>query len=213
MASDHPFGNDPAKIDRYRAFWNRDPVDRPLVGFSFVGWYPLEYFSACRSWKVNDHISAEMLRPDDWLDDYERLLREGEEVDDDMIRGACPIQVAFPCFIPAMLGCPVRVLPDNVMGEELQLSWDDALARRFDPDNPWFCKYVEFAEALVRRAGGRYPVSHGAELGPTDLHALLRGHSDLAAVPRFARDCLEFYVAFKNLRNLQLKQAAHEVRV
>ena len=41
MASNHPFGNDPEKIERYRAFWNRDSVDRPLVGFSFVGWYPL----------------------------------------------------------------------------------------------------------------------------------------------------------------------------
>ncbi len=27
MASAHPFGNDPAKIERYRAFWNRDPVE------------------------------------------------------------------------------------------------------------------------------------------------------------------------------------------
>ena len=41
MTSNYPFGNDPAKIERYKAFWNRDDVDRPLVGFSFVGWYPL----------------------------------------------------------------------------------------------------------------------------------------------------------------------------
>ena len=45
MTSSHPFGNNPEKIERYRDFWNRSPVDRPLVGFSFVGWYPLEYFS------------------------------------------------------------------------------------------------------------------------------------------------------------------------
>ena len=38
-----------------------------------------------------------------WLADYEGLLREGEDAEDDMIRGACPIQVAFPCFIPAIL--------------------------------------------------------------------------------------------------------------
>lgn len=63
MASTHPFGNDPAKIERYKAFWNRDPVDRPLVGFSFVGWYPLEYFSVSRSWSINDRISPDMLQP------------------------------------------------------------------------------------------------------------------------------------------------------
>ncbi|MBW2153647.1 MAG: hypothetical protein JRH18_18505, partial [Deltaproteobacteria bacterium] len=45
MTIKYPFGNDPAKIKRYQAFWNRDEVDRPLVGFSFVGWYPLKYFT------------------------------------------------------------------------------------------------------------------------------------------------------------------------
>lgn len=178
MASSHPFGNDPAKVERYKAFWNRDEVDRPLVGFSYVGWYPLEYYSVCKSWKVDDHITPEMLKPDEWLDDYEGLLREGEEVEDDMLRGACPIQVAFPCFIPAILGCKIRVLPDNVMGEEQKLSWEEALAKRLDHENPWFQKVMEFAEALSRRSEGRYPISHGPELGPTDLHAVLRGHNE-----------------------------------
>ncbi len=177
MPSRHPFGNDPAKIQRYQAFWNRDAVPRPLVGFSFIGWYPMEYFSACRSWKVNDHITPEMLQPDGWLDDYENLLREGEDADDDMLRGACPIQVAFPCFIPAILGSEIRVLPDSVIGDEQKLPWDVALEKRLDHRSPWFGKCVEFAQALVDRAAGRYPISPGAELGPTDLHALLRGHN------------------------------------
>ncbi|MBC8869676.1 MAG: hypothetical protein H8E44_09680 [Planctomycetes bacterium] len=178
MTSRYPFGNDPAKVERYKAFWNREAADRPLAGFSFVGWYPLEYFTACKSWKVDDHIAPEMLEPEEWLDDYEGLLREGEEVEDDMLRGACPIQVAFPCFIPAILGSRIRVLPDNVMGEELMLSWEDALAKRLDHENPWFRKCMEFVDALVDRADGRYPLSHGAELGPTDLHAVLRGHNE-----------------------------------
>jgi hypothetical protein len=177
MASTHPFGNDPAKIERYKAFWNRDDVDRPLVGFSYVGWYPLEYFSACKAWNVNEHVTPEMLRPEEWLDDYERLLREGEDVDDDVLRGACPVQVALPCFLPGVLGCTIRVLPDSVIGDEQHLSWEAAWEKRFDPRHPWFEKCMEFARALVDRAEGRYPISHGPELGPTDLHALLRGHS------------------------------------
>ncbi len=84
MKSGYPFGNDPGKIERYKAFWNRDEVDRPLVGFSFVGWYPLEYFTVCKSWNVNDYITPDMLIPDEWMDDYEELLREGEEVEDEM---------------------------------------------------------------------------------------------------------------------------------
>jgi hypothetical protein len=178
MRSTYSFGNDPAKIDGYKAFWNREAAARPLVGFSFVGWFPLKDFSVCKTWKVNDHIVPEMLNPDEWLDDYENLLREGERIEDDMIRGACPIQVAFPCFLPAIMGCKIRVLPDNVLGEELKLPWGEALKVKLDRKSPWFRKYMEFAEALVKRAEGRYPISHGAELGPTDLHALLRGHNE-----------------------------------
>ena len=46
MRTKAPFGNDPIKIDRYRAFWDRAPVDRPLVGFSFKSWFPLREYAA-----------------------------------------------------------------------------------------------------------------------------------------------------------------------
>ena len=59
MASQVPFGNDPAKIDRYVAFWERRDVSRPLVGFSFKSWFPLREFAASAAWE-----SAEYLTPD-----------------------------------------------------------------------------------------------------------------------------------------------------
>ncbi len=37
---------------------------------------------------------------------------------------------------------------------------------------------MQFAGMLVREADGRFPVSHSPELGPTDLHAVLRGHNE-----------------------------------
>jgi len=178
MKNNYAYGNDPIKIEKYRSFWNRDPVKCPLVGFTLVGWFPFQYFSPCKSWKVNDYITSEMIDPSAWLDDQEKLLEEGEKIEDDLIRGACPTQVAFPCFLPAALGAKIRVLPDTVLGEEQKLSWEDALKVRLDPENPWYQKYMHFADALVRKAGDRYPVSHGAELGPTDLHAVLRGHNE-----------------------------------
>ncbi len=178
MASKYPFGNDPAKIEGYKAFWNREDVKRPLVGFSFVGWFPLEYFAACKSWRVNDYITPEMIDPESWLDDQERLLEEGDDVEDDILRGACPSQVAFPCFLPASLGSKIIVLPGNVMGEERKLSWEEALKVRLDHEDRWFKKYLEFAQALVQKSNGRYPVSHGAEIGPSDLHALFRGYNE-----------------------------------
>jgi len=173
----YPFGNDPTKIDRYRAFWRRADARRPLVGFSLAGWFPLEEFSAAKRWDPAVPLTPEMIRPEEFLEDHLRLLVEGESMDDDLIRGACPAQVAIP-WLPGILGCPLRVLPDNVLGEDRHLSWDEALAVRLDLGNAWFRKCVEFPEALVRAADGRFPVSHAPELGPTDLHVVLRGHNE-----------------------------------
>lgn len=170
------FGNDPAKLDRYRAFWRRDPVSRPLAGFTFVGWFPLGELSAARHWGDRVELTPEMLEPAALLDDHERMVREGEVVDDDLIRGASPTQVAVP-FFPAMLGARLRLFPDSVLGEEMSLSWEQALATRLDPANPWYRRYLELTDALVTRAAGRFPVSHNAEIGPSDVHAVLRGHT------------------------------------
>jgi hypothetical protein len=63
------------------------------------------------------------------------------------------------------------------MGEEQNLSWEEAFQVRLDIHHPWFRKYVEFGRALAARSQGLFPVSHNADLGPTDLHAVLRGHS------------------------------------
>lgn len=172
-----PFGNDPAKIARYRAFWNRDEVARPLVGFSFIGWFPLGEFAACAAWGAADYLTPEMVDPEAFLPDHLRMLREGEQVDDDLIRGACPAQVAVP-WMHGIVGSRLRILPQNVLGEERRLSWGEVLAVRLDPDNPWFRRYLEFAGTLVRAANGRFPVSHSPESGPSDLHAVLRGHTD-----------------------------------
>lgn len=171
-----PFGNDPAKIDRYRAFWNRADAGRPLVGFTRVGWFPLGEFSATKRWAGCDYLTSDMVNPADFIADHLRILREGEEIDDDLIRGACPGQAAIP-WLPAALGCPLRILPENVMGIEVQRSWEELRGLRLDTGGPWFRKYVAFASLLAETADGRFPVSHSPELGPTDLHAVLRGHT------------------------------------
>ncbi len=175
MPSKHAFGNDRAKVDRYRAFWARATVERPLVGFSIKSWFPLQEFSASAAWQDRRVLTPEMIEPEAFLDDQERLLREGEVIDDDIFRGASPSQ-AVP-WLDGMLGATLRILPGTVLGVERTLAWDDLAALRLDPQNPWFTKYIEFIETLVRRSAGRYPVSHGALIGPSDIAALVRGHT------------------------------------
>ncbi len=60
MRPSYPFGNDPAKIERYRAFWDRSPVARPLVGFSVKSWFPLQEFAASAAWQDTDLLAHEV---------------------------------------------------------------------------------------------------------------------------------------------------------
>jgi hypothetical protein len=171
------FGNTPDKIDRYRNFWARGETDRPLTGFTLVGWFPMNDFAASRRWPQDGFLTPEMIDVPSMVADHLRLLEEGDLMDDDLIRGACPANVAIP-WLPALLGCRLRVLPQNVLGDERRLSWDEALSITPDTAGPWWAKYTEFLHALVEASAGRFPVSHSAEIGPTDLHAVLRGHTD-----------------------------------
>jgi hypothetical protein len=118
-----------------------------------------------------------MIDPSAFLPDHVRNLREGESIDDDLIRGACPGQAAIP-WLPAMLGCQLRILPESILAEERRLSLSEAAAAGIDKDGEWFQRYVEYLEALAGASAGRFPVGHTPELGPSDLHGVLRGHTE-----------------------------------
>ena len=145
------FGNDPAKLDRYRAFWSRAGASRPLTGFTLAGWFPMQEFAACLPWQAHRYLEPAMISPADFFDDHLRMLREGETMDDDLIRGACPGQLAFP-WLAGMLGGNVRILPNTVVGEEMHFDWDRALSIRLDRSSPWHRKYMQYADALVELA-------------------------------------------------------------
>ena len=171
-----PFGNDPAKLEGYRKFWSRAEVRRPLVGFTMRGWFPMDEYAATKFWPMNGYLRPEMVVPGDFLKDEERLLREGEILDDDIIRGDMPAAAVIP-WLSGMLGGNLRILPGNVLGEDRSCPWEVLERLRLDHEDPWFKKYVEFALALVQHAQGRYPVSHGALTGPCDIFGEMRGHT------------------------------------
>ena len=200
--SQYPFGNDPAKIGRYKAFWKRDEVSRPMVGFSIKSWFPLEEFEASRHWPSDGILTPEMVNPDAFMGDQVRLLREGETMDDDIIRGASPSQ-AVP-WLCGMLGSTLRILPGNILAEEQQFSWEEIAEIHLDHSHPWFRKYMEFAETLVKTAAGAFPVTHGTLVGPTDLAAMYRGHTknltDLLDEPEKTQEALwQFAEIFKEI--------------
>jgi hypothetical protein len=171
-----PFGNDPRKVEGYRRFWSLADARRPLVGFTLRGFFPLDEYAVTRAWPVDSYLTPEMVEPEAFLPDQERLLAEGECFDDDILRGDAPAAAAIP-WLSGVLGCRLRILPGNVLGEERNLGWDAIERIGLDRESPWFAKYLAFARTLARHAAGRYPVSHGALFGPSDILGELRGHT------------------------------------
>ena len=195
MAS-YSFGNNPDKIERYRAFWERRNADRPLIGFTQIGWFPLQAFSASKSWQEKRYLNPGMVAPEQVVQDHVRMINEGETIDDDLLRGVGPMQVAVP-FIQGILGSALRILPENILGEEQSVSWETAMASSLAADNPWFQAYAALISALVDASDGKFPVSHGAEIGPSDMHAILRGHfrsiNDLIEEPQRSAELLSHF--------------------
>jgi hypothetical protein len=170
-----PFGNDISKTERYKAFWRRDPVERPLVGFTLRGWFPMLEYPTSAAWSPGELLTPDMIDPESFLDEEERMLREGELIADDILRGACPLTSIR--WLPALLGCRLRVMEESVFSEEETRPWKELSHLQISRSNPWLAKYIEFVLALVERSAGRFPVSHGILLGPSDIAAAVRGSS------------------------------------
>lgn len=148
-------------------------------------------FAASRAWGQFDYLTPDMIHPEDFIEDQERLLREGEVIDDDILRGACPSQAVQ--WLPPMLGTPLRILEESTLAPDLNLSWEEVEHLSLDRENAWFQKYLEFIRVLVKASSGRYPISHGTMSGPSDLAAILRGHNNMV---------LDFYDAPERLKEL-----------
>ncbi len=165
---------DQEKIARFRAFWKRSETDRPLIGATIAT------FPSVRAVRRE----AGLVAPDD-LDIQENLKELDEEwqawreVMGDAMFVANPLW-AFPWHL-AMAGCPIKRDAENLWGLPALDDWGKLDRLRFDPNNPWFRRQLEFTHALVRHAAGRYPVGAGQlMLGPVDMMMQVRGQERLA---------------------------------
>jgi len=187
------FGNYRDKVNNYKAFWNRENMKRPLVGFTFRSFFPLYEYKVAKKWQSKTYLTPDMIKPEEFMKDEVKLLAEGEIINDDIIRGDCAGADAIP-WLDGILGAKVRVLPGNLIGEELNLSWEECKTININKQNPWFKKYIEFTEALIKKSNGNFPVSHVAFRGPSDLLGFLRGNTqailDLIDAPEKAVELL-----------------------
>ncbi len=163
------------KLSRYRSFWSKEPVDRPVIGFSLGGWFQLQHYSALERLRDQPTLAADHLSPEDFFPDYDRIVSRWDEIEDDLVRGVSPIP-PFP-WLEAMLGRAVRIGKESVWAEEGGFEFHDLDGIDFSSRNPWRLKYLEFVAALKDRYGKRYPVGQPILRGVSDMIASLRGAS------------------------------------
>jgi hypothetical protein len=66
--------SDKAKVDRYGRFWSRAPVERPLIGFSLGGWFPLQSYRALERLRGKHALSPNDFQPEEYLADYDAIV-------------------------------------------------------------------------------------------------------------------------------------------
>lgn len=165
------------KTDRYLRFWNRAPVERPLIGFSVGGWFPLQSYRAALTLRGKPSLSPDDLRPEEYLADYDGVVALWQGVEDDMIRGVAPIP-PFP-WLEAMLGCRVQIGNESIWAEEGGFEYAGLSRVDFSDANPWRRKYLEFVAVLRQHFDDRIPVGQPILRGPSDMIAAMRGSSEM----------------------------------
>lgn len=167
------------RLALHRAFWAREKQPRPLASFRVGDFFFSRHFQAAQALLEPDRlITPEMLDVATFLPDYERMFEESEAIGQDGLWTAEPF-TGIP-WMEAVLGCPVRAGRESFTSRPWLSSPAEALEKvRFDPENPWLKKYLEFTTALVTQSRGRFPVGMPIMRGPTDMIGALLGQQEM----------------------------------
>ena len=165
------------KIKKYHDFWFGAKVERPLIGFSLGGWFPLQSYTAIHKFRGKGRLTPDQVQPEEFLPDYDRIVAQWNSVEDDVLRGVAPIP-PFP-WLEAMLGSPVQVGEESIWAEEGGFDFANTSKLDFSPANPWRRKYLEFVAVLKDHFGSRVPVGQPILRGVSDMIAALRKTSQM----------------------------------
>ena len=156
------------RLHRHRRFWNREPADRPLVGYRIQE----DYIPArCMDYSANLLGSGREIRPEDLdvsacLSEYEALYERHESSGQDSFWTAEPL-TGIP-WMEAMMGGKVVAAKDSFVVEPGTGDPEsDSFGILLD-ENPWFIKYMEFVTRLESLSQGRFAVGQPIMRGPLE---------------------------------------------
>ena len=157
-------------LKRHRAFWNRQPMDRPAWGVT-VGFFLNEVYP-----RVMAKTPLGPVRPEDLpIEEFLKDCDDRWEAQRDF--GDFPFTCA-PMHIPwleAIAGCPIQASPSSFWAEPCLSDWGSWQWDRPVLESPWAQKLLEVMRALGEHSKGRYHVSPTLMRGPADILSAMRG--------------------------------------
>jgi hypothetical protein len=166
------------RIARHHDFWERKPLDRPLVSFQLHDYFISNRMHASAKLRIDKQkIEPAMLDVDSFLDDYERMYHEACATGQDGFWVAEPF-----CGIPwmeAIFGCDIYATQNSFISSHCIDTPEGLKKIRFDADNPWVRKYLEFVDKLTRLSAGRFPIGQPIMRGASDIVGALLGQTEM----------------------------------
>lgn len=164
--------NDPrdwqALIQRHVAFWNSDPIDRPLIHVIYDAYQDTELVAAMLG---EGQVRPEQIDPAPILPEYDKMAQARAEIGDDAIAVAEPL-LGIP-WLEAMAGCRVMVADSKSVWPGEPDRAVDTIG--YDPQDPWLLRLLELLQTVVDHARGRYAVGLSHLRGPADILVALYG--------------------------------------
>ena len=173
-------------LERHKAFWNMEDVEKPLIRITeYKSRYGQQHSpmklpladGTVTSGKVF-HIEPEMLSPEKFSPRDERPSAVPATSGD-----VFPVRAPYTKipWMEAILGCPIRVSPQSYsMWSEPVLSEDWYKSfKSLKPNERWRSKLLEFTKFLSANSGSTYLVSNTLMRGPSDMSDAFIGEQNL----------------------------------
>jgi hypothetical protein len=158
-------------VKRYQAFWNREPMERPLWGAS-LGFFVNEAYPRTMSKIRPGAVHPEDIPLDDLLQDIDERWAVQSGMGD--FPFTCSPFPGIP-WLEAIAGCPIMSSPTSFWAEPCLHDFEAWPRNQPILENPWARKLLELMRALVEHSKGRYQVSPTLMRGPADILCAMRG--------------------------------------
>lgn len=166
-------------IEIHKNFWARKPTDTPLNNYRIAeDFFFASHYEGMRDLLVpGKEIFPDMLNVDRLLGDYERHFQENLQTNQQAFWTAEP-HTGIP-WMEGILGCSIIASDKSFVSKPTGVMAEDIGEIKFDPQNEWYLKYIEFATKLTKFSDGRFPVAQPILRGPSDMTGALLGQGEM----------------------------------